>query len=460
MTMKNFFKPSALVFSMLAASTSFAGEIYKDDAKQLNLNIDSWVGVFNSQENYYETEKDGSQWTEGFIKYGLSGSINTPKASSLYAGVAGVTSFVRGDGDMGGNTNGEESKTSLENAYIGWKSGNVFSVLGENGLDISFGQQVFHLGDGFLVTDDSANLGKHRGYDEAGADMVNRGGAYYTAARRAFKNTAVVKIGQAEGFKTELAWVQSDNPIHASSEFAALDLNYTKGANTIGFDYVKFLDYDQTEATYLNPTVFMRDKMDVYSVRGSTNAGVENLTLNFNYSQQFKDKNVVFYEDETYEVFDKKHDDNAFYAGIGYHFVNAPLAPSVNYRYTRYSEGWDPMFVGVEKLGTWIYGEVAGNFAGPFNTNSAIHSIGIEAFPTEKLLLGANIYNFETLEKAGGDQSGQELDLFAFYQVNEALALIPVLGIYKPKKSFEEGGTQFGNDKTNVFAALIAAVSF
>jgi hypothetical protein len=457
MTISTLFKPSTLLCCMALASTSHAAEIYKDDQKQLDFDLVSWVGAFSSQKNYLPKEKKGgSQWTEGFVKYGFSGSVNTGTGSTIYGAVAGVTSFVRGDGDLGGNTIGNENKTTFEDAYIGWQSGNLIPVLGENGLDISFGQQVYHLGDGFLVTDDSANLGNAGGEDSSVNKVLNRGGGYYTAPRRAFHNAAVVKIGQTEGLKAELAWIQSDNGIQASSEFATADLTYKKGPNILGFDYIKFLDIDKSEAVF-NPGNFTRENMKVYSIRGATNATVENLTLNFNYSRQEKEKFLT----DTYDVIDKDHDDNAWYAGISYNFVQAPWTPTVGYRYTHYSENWNPMFVGIEKLGTWIPGEVAGNFAGPFNTNSNIHMISVEAFPSEKLLLGANLYQIDTAEKSPAlNLSAKELDLFAMYQVNEALAVIPVLAIYKPEKSAGNGGSQIGSTDTNVFAGIILSVTY
>lgn len=455
MTIKKLFKPAALLCAMMLASTSHATEIYKDDQKQLAFNLSSWVGAFSSKENYFPTERDGSKWFEGFMKYGFSGSLNTGSSSSIYGAVAGVTSFVRGDGDMGGNTIGNEDKTTFEYAYIGWKSGNLFHVLGENGLDISVGQQVYHLGDGFLITDDSANIGNAGGDNSSVNSVFNRGGGYYTAPRLSFHNTAVVKIGQLEGLKAELAWIQSDNGVQASSEFATFDLNYTKGPHTLGFDYIKFLDIDQYEAQF-NPDNFSREDMTVYSIRGATNAGAENLNLNFNYSHQ--DKKKLF---EGTDVINKNHNDNAWYAGASYNLTQARWSPTVGYRYTHYSENWNPMFVGIEKLGTWIPGEVAGNFAGPFNTNSNIHMISVEAFPTDKLLLGANLYKINTAEKSPAlNLAAKELDLFAMYQVNDALSFIPIIAIYKPKKSAENSGSQIGTASTNVFAGLIASINY
>ena len=458
MMIKALFKPSTLLFCLTLASTTIhAGEIYKDDQKQLNFDLMSWVGAFSAKENYFPKEKKGgSDWTEGFAKYGFSGAINTGNESSIYGAIAGVTSFVRGDGDLGGNTIGNEGKTTLENAYIGWKSGDLFPALGKNGLDISFGQQVYHLGDGFLITDDSANLGNAGGDDSAVNKVLNRGGGYYTAPRRAFHNAAVLKIGQAEGLKAEFAWVQSDNGIQSSSEFAAADLTYKKGANILGFDYVQFLDIDQSEAIF-NPSNFSRENMKVYSIRGETNANVENLTLNFNYSRQEKEKALT----ATYDLIDKDHNDHAWYTGINYNFVKAPWTPTVGYRYTHYSEEWNPMFVGIEKLGTWIPGEVAGNFAGPFNTNSNIHMVSVEAFPSEKLILGANLYQIDSAEKSPTlNFSAKELDIFALYQANESLAIIPVLAVYKPEKSVVNGGSQIGSADTNLFGGVILAINY
>ena len=55
------------------------------------------------------------------------------------------------DGDAAGFTTGSEGRTNFEDAYVGWKSGNTFSVSGRDGIDISAGRQKHTIGNGFLI---------------------------------------------------------------------------------------------------------------------------------------------------------------------------------------------------------------------------------------------------------------------------------------------------------------------
>ncbi|MCO6061928.1 hypothetical protein NG726_35465, partial [Pseudomonas sp. MOB-449] len=80
-------------------------------------------------------------------------------AGSLYGALNLLSSGTWGDGDAAGFTLGSERMTDVEDAYLGWRSGDLFPALGENGVDLSFGRQNLSVGDGFLVNGDSLNFG-------------------------------------------------------------------------------------------------------------------------------------------------------------------------------------------------------------------------------------------------------------------------------------------------------------
>ena len=88
-------------------------------------------------------------------------------------------------------------------------------------VDLSFGRQVITLGDGFIINDDGLNLGKGVADGE-----LNRGGAYYLAARHAFDETAVVRLGGKEGVHGSLMWIKSDNRAQAKTEMSAGTLEH------------------------------------------------------------------------------------------------------------------------------------------------------------------------------------------------------------------------------------------
>ena len=120
------------------------------------------------------------------------------------------------------------------------------------------------------------------------------------------------------------------------------------------------------------------------------------------------------------------------------------------------------MFSGFNRgLGTWVQGEVAGNYSGPFNTNTTVQHVGLKLKPWENLTLGALFFNYSTVSTRGQlNLDGRELDLYAEWAVNEHLIITPLLGLYKPNKDAETGGNQVGGNGTNVYSQLVVAVPF
>lgn len=122
----------------------------------------------------------------------------------------------------------------------------TFPSLGDNGLDISFGRQNIVIGDGFLVAGDSLNLGK--GIAEG---TLNRGGAYYLTGRKDFDQTAVLRVGGASGLRSDLMWLQSDNPAQAKAGLAVATLENVTTKGTIGLTYLEVTNTDK-RFDYLN----------------------------------------------------------------------------------------------------------------------------------------------------------------------------------------------------------------
>jgi len=428
----------ALAVTAALSGQTQAYELYADEDTQLNADMLAVFGWMNSRKNYDGTP-GGSSWREGFIKYGLSGQQGLGEAGSLYGAFNLVSSGTWGDGDAGGNSVGSERTTKIEDAYLGWRSADLFPVLGKDGLDVSFGRQVVQLGKGFLINDDGPNLGK------GPADgALNRGGAYYLAARHAFDRTAVVRIGGQDGLHSTLAWLKSDNRAQAETELTAATLDYRGEAGLLGLTWIHGLDVsDEWADDFLQ----QRDGMDIYSLRGESTAGIENASFAFEYAWQNKDAG----------------DEKAWYAEAGYTFADAPWSPSLTYRYTRYSESWDALFTGLNspELGTWFQGEVAANYAGLFARNNDVHHLAFKVRPLENLTLGALFFDFRTLhERDTVNRDARELDLYAEWVVNDHLIITPLVGLFKPDRSDSNGGTQFGGNGTNVYSQLVVAVPF
>jgi hypothetical protein len=319
---------TALALLVNGQATS-AYELYADDDTHLNADMLAVWGMFNSRHNYDGTP-GGSTWREGFIKYGLSGDQGLAGNGSLYGALNWVSSGAWGDGDAGGNQDGSERTTKIEDAYLGWRSGDLFPLLGKDGVDVSGGRQVIKLGNGFLINDDGPNLGK------GPADgQLNRGG-FYLGARHAFDRTAMLRLGGNEGLHGSVLWLKSDNRAQAETELAAGTLDYTHELGTLGLTYIHGIDVADQWASEFQKA---REGMDVYSLRGEGSAGLENTRLAFEYAWQDK----------------RGGHETAWYAEAGYTFAEAPWAPQLTYRYTRYSAGWDLLFTGLSSgYGTWI----------------------------------------------------------------------------------------------------------
>jgi hypothetical protein len=151
-----------------------------------NVNTDAPLqGPFPSSERRIARE-----WFEGFIK--PFAELETPffAFGHTYALVSIVGALTRGNGDATSSLapQGARSTTSdapqhaaLEDAVVGWHSGNLFAdSLGEDAIELSGGRQSFVLGDSFLL----------------GTGVVNGFGraAFYLQPRASFDDAAILKL--------------------------------------------------------------------------------------------------------------------------------------------------------------------------------------------------------------------------------------------------------------------------
>ncbi len=419
----------------LASGAASAHNLYSQDGSELNLDVEAVIGTFSSNETYGNTESNPS-WQEGYLKMGFSGSHSLENGATLFGAANAVSSMTSGDGDAAGLTTGDESETEIEDLFIGVRN---------DQFELSVGRQNITIGDGFIMNGDALNMGKGlEGIDPA--FEPDRGGAYWLAARKAFNKTAIARIGGDSGLRSDIFWIESNNAAQASMELAGANVEYVTEKGTFGAMYIKGLGVDDGEAAFLGYEG--RDGQKTMSLRYQGHAGVENLFLSSEYVSQ---------EDGV-----TGDNANAWYAEAGWTFADTPWAPSVNYRFTSYDDGYDPLFFGFNRgYGTWFQGEVAGNYAGPFGTGADIHYLGVTAHPTEMLTVGAGYFDFEDQNgvdtaNLNFDVSGKELNIWAEWVAADHLIISPVLGFYTP----DNANSAQGNDNTNTYAQVIAIVPF
>lgn len=423
----------------LAGLTAHAQAVSLIDTPDTHVSVEGLAayGLFDSRKRY-DGGEGGKHWREGFIKYGLKGDTRMADAGTLYGAFALVSSATWGDGDAGGFTDGSERTTKIEDAYLGWRSADLFPAFGQDGVDFSFGRQVYKVGRGFLINDDGPNLGKG-----VADGSLNRGGAYYLGARHAFDRTAVLRLGGEQGWHGSAAWLKSDNRAQAEPELSVVDLQYTQPIGTLAATWIHGLDVSRRFASEFQQR---RDGMNVYGLRAEGNAGIDNASFAAEYALQ-----------------DAQGDQaRAWYLEAGYRFADLLWAPTLTARYTRYGQNWDSLLTGYSTgYGTWFQGEVAANYAGPFNSNTAVSHLGLKANPLEALTLGVLFFDFRTLgDRQVRNLDGRELDLFAEWAVSPHLIVTPLIGLYRPERSAADGGSQSGGNGTNLYSQLTVAVPF
>jgi hypothetical protein len=414
------------------AATSMASvalPLVEREGSSLNLDVEVAAAAFSSSETYGNAESEPS-WTEGYAKYGLSG-FNHVAGAELYFGANALTSLTAGDGDASGVTTGDERRTALEDLYLGVR---------RDGLDLSVGRQNFKVGDGFLINGDALNMGE--GLDGIAPDFsADRGGAYWLAARKAFDRTLVLRVGNETGLRADAFWLHSDNPAQASTELAGVNLEYTNAQGTFGAMLVQGLGVDRIEADFMG--LQRRDGQLTASLRFQGNAGIDPLFLSAEVVDQSQGN-------------DEK-DANAWYLEAGWTFADAPLTPSLNYRYTHYDEGFDSLFFGFSRgYGTWFQGEVAANYAGPFGTDANIQYLGATAHVSEMLTIGGSLFDFSNTVGGTGSNDAREFDLWAEWVAAEHLIISPLLGFYTPQSD----SSKQGNTGTNRYMQVMAVVPF
>ncbi|OLS60180.1 hypothetical protein PSEMO_49560 [Pseudomonas putida] len=437
----NRIRHGSILAAALSALTSGAQayELYSDADSTLKLNVQGALGFFHSDESYNQggpIAPGSVAWQEAFLRYGLGGTTRLARNASLYGEFNVVSNGTWGDGDAAGYTDGSERRTAVDRAYAGWRSGDLFPALGKDGVDFSAGSQKVKVGDGFIINGDGLSVGNN-----IADGSVDRGGAYYLTARNAFDRTAWLKLGGQQGWRGDLIWVKSDNELKAKPELGIGVLEHVAPEGTVGLTYVKGLGVDEKLA---NPFSAQRDGLKITSLRAQGNAGVKNLFLSFEYAHEAK----------------RLGDEHAWYAEAGWTFSDLPWQPRIGYRYSRYSEDYDPLFSGFSRgYGTWFQGEVAANYSGPFQRNAVIHMASLGLTPHPDVAMGVLFFDFSSLDKRQGDLAAQEVDLYLDWTVRQ-FTVSPLIGLYKPEKSAEQGGSQQGSDDLNLYSQMVISFAF
>ncbi|NUT87612.1 hypothetical protein HNO91_14350 [Pseudomonas corrugata] len=419
----------------LSAQVALAGYTFEDGNLKGEVNVTAGgAAIFTRNVNFgagrvdMRSRKNGGSkidWQEFYVKPGVKLEYALQPDFSLLAGGSLVGATTYGDGDAGGFTRSSDGEVATEELYGGFRAGE---------WTFTAGRQNYMIGTGFIVMD--GNL-----------DQL-KDGAYWLAPRSAFKDSAVLAWDHG-ALKTQAFTLRTDDDL-GDFRMTGANLDYNLDDQvTLGAMAMKVNALGPKGATPLR-----RDGMQVYNLR-ALNAkvpGLPALTLNAEYALERGNGEGVEY------------DAKAWYGQADYAFDTLPLTPVVGYRYASFSgddnltdnrqESWDPLSKGYVDWGTWLVGDVVGNYL-LFNSNEKVQQFSIKTHLNETLNLGAIHYQFWLDEKnymgtAVSDRRfADESVVFLDWAPSKALVSSLSYNWVKPMAAAKQ---VFGNDRK--FSAL------
>ena len=371
--------PSLLATAVLASQSAMAGYTFQegDLSGEVNLtaggaaiytrNVNFGVGRVDIRNG--ENTGTSADWQEAYVKPAVKFNYALNPDFDLLGGGSVVASSTFGDGDAGGFTRSSDNRVSVEEAYAGFRAGE---------WRFTAGRQDYMIGSGFIVMD--GNL-----------DFLDDG-AFWLAPRTAFRDSAVLAWGR-DALSVQAFSLRTDDHL-GDYRMNGVNLDYeVPGVATFGAMAMK-LDSQDRASNAATP----REGMEVYNIR-ALNAklpGIQDLTLNAEYAVQGGGDDGI------------KYDAKAWYAGAEYTFNDLPLQPVLGYRYAYFSgdenlgdnkrEDWDSLSKGFIDWGTWLVGDVVGNYL-LNNSNQTVHTWSLKTKLHPTLTLGAMHYQFSLAEK-------------------------------------------------------------
>lgn len=404
------------------------------------------------------TYKLSSIYWEHTAEPNLQGALNLPKGSQLYSGFSMIYSAMLGHDPSGITFRGSPKSQRddyaaypdykewfmSEQMYLGWRSGSLFSQLGENAIDLSAGSQDYKLGSGLLLAN---------GTDDGGFR-----GSYWIGSRTVFINTMIARIN-TNGFKLEGFYLENHprNPDNRKRYTGMnIEYNYRDIAN-FGFSYINDDDYGGS----------LTANTDVYDVRIDFKplaAVLPDLSISTEYVHQINTKftdadplapTLYWYGDMGHKTV------SGGFGQIEYKFAELPWQPTLSYRYAIMQRGFDFMNFGFKTWGTWFQGEMNGEFIFD-NTDLITNTTRLVVTPIENVtmnLIHLN-YKFDDPDVWGVNSRhyGNEVDLVADWSVNSTVDLSAGIETFIPN----EGGKQVfsGGNKMWVQGMVYASFKF
>lgn len=436
----NWARPFALTVTCSAAFPQVSLANYEFETGDLSGSVDLSAAAFYSASKNAnfglgvidfrsgEIRKKNPEWQEYYLKPGASLEYTLTPETKVLAGGSVVAGWTEGDGDAGGYTRGGAHNTSLEELYAGIQIG---------AWKLTAGNQNYQVGNGLIVMD--GNL------DQFGD------GSYYMAPRTAFRDSVILGY-ENSGLSIQTFSLRQDDHL-GDTRLTGINADYN--VENIGVFGLMALEVDSLDSRQNQITP--KEGMRVYNARALnvTIPAIPNLTLNGEYAIQRGDGDGI------------KYHANAWYASADYQFVDLPLQPSLGYRYAYFSgdndptdstrADWDTVSKGYTDWGTWVIGEVTGNYL-LYSSNQKVSTWRLKTSVAPGVFLGAQYHqsDLDTNSYYGipvtSKDFANELDLTAEWAVNENWYLAAVYATVSP----QEGAKQaLGDEDFNAVELMV-----
>ena len=434
----------SIAAALLAAATAARAE---DEPKKtavsglpagtdVNLEFSAGWGYFGFGNSLYANSHDevsqdlSSNWMEGFVKGGFDFTHKLSAGGELYGKLTGV-------GERTWNAppplvGGEASSFGVEDAYIGWRSGDSLG-LGENAVSFEVGRTQYKLGHGMLIYD---------GASEGGS----RGG-FWSGARKAYEFAAVGRV-KAGPTTIEAFYLDRDELPENDSNSKTYGLNFEYSwneDNTLGATYMSW------SANDLRPS---RDGMDVINLRAYLTPIPSLKPLSFELEYAKEDNGDLINSD-------------AWSAQAGWQFEGA-WKPKLTYRYavfegddpnTTQNEGFDGLWTGFYDWGSWWQGEIAGEYFAS-NSNLVSNQVRVHTKPSETVGTGLMFFDFKLDKSFPGVTSkslATELDWYTDWTVNDNFTVSFVAAYASPGNAVEQ---EFNRSEDFFYGMVYVAYSY
>ncbi len=399
---------------------------------------ESWFG-----ESKANLGKSSNSWWESAITPGVTGSVFSHGESEYYGELSVAMTNTHGIDAAGSNVQwGNTGKTLLEKAYLGWRSGSLWSKLGKDFLDISIGRQQYIAGNGFLFFSESSNGGKR--------------GGYWLGVRNTADLAALAKL-KYENIAIDMIYIEADDQDNSSdpnnnTKVSGLTLDYHLGEfGGIGGGYYGVKSHSG-----------IRDGMDIIDARFTSTPFKPVIPGSFLVPLNIEGEYVN-------QQNGSKQEAAGWYLSAKYPFDDLSWSPSLTYRYASFeggdtangkSKNYDPLFYGFYDWGYWFQGEALGEYL-LSNSNLNSNMLRLSVDPTPSVHINMFYYHFELDDAAAfgveNTDFADEWDLTVDWKASDTLFFSLVTAYVKPN----DGAREYTGGKDDwYYMMLYASLSF